>query len=77
MGATRNVTSCKSDTLYSCSQAQLDRTLDGIVADIDSDVLEPERRFYQRLKEQIEERKQRTEKSPAQNDSAEHKAGSQ
>jgi hypothetical protein len=51
------------EELYSCSQTQLDKTLDGIVADINSTTLEPVRQWHQRFNKQREEENRRTKKS--------------
>ena len=42
---------------------QLDKILDGIVADIDSDTLEPMRQTHQRVNKQREEENRRPKKS--------------
>jgi hypothetical protein len=59
----RDSTLFGGEELYSCSQTQLDKTLDGIVADINSYTLEPVRQWHQRFNKQREEENRRTKKS--------------
>jgi hypothetical protein len=59
----RDATLFGGELLYSCSQTQLDKILDGIVADIDSDTLEPMRQTHQRVNKQREEENRRPKKS--------------
>jgi hypothetical protein len=54
------------ENLHTCSESQLGQTLDKIVASIDSDVIEPERQFYQHAfkTHKGEEKRPKTETFP-------------